>query len=466
VQVDPIIASPHYSLLELMDLIEQTVNKTFNKNVFWVKAEISSFTVAPKGYARIELIEKDPNSAENLAQVKAYIWTKNFENIRNHFFKETGIPLAKDLKILCKASVNFNKKYGIGLEIVEIDSNYTIGEAERSKRNTINQLKSEDVFDKNKQLDFASLPQRIAVISARDSKGAEDFLNKLRSNPYGYDFYVSFYEAKLAGELAANEIRTRIIEIYNLRETRPVDCIVIVRGGGAFMECFNDLSLTRAIAKVPIPVLTGIGHTTNKSVADLVAYQDFITPTDVATFLIERVMSFDYEVTNTFENIIQHIKYQLESQSNNIDRLGNQLKNNVRDFTFLEYTKIRKSEFLLATASKKILKDAQFKLVNQKSVLTTSSKKVLIENKISINQSHNTLKLNVKNIFNHYNQFILLSETKLKFLNPENILKKGYSIIRQGNKIIKSADQIKLNQEIEIELKDKKVIANPVKIND
>src|SRR3954447_10851461 len=110
----------------------------------------------------------------------------------------------------------------------------------------------------------------------------------------GYGFRVLFVHAALQGRGAAREVVSALAALRGL----PVDCVVLIRGGGSRTDlaAFDSRAIAEAIAHAPFPVLTGLGHEIDRAIADLTAHTAFKTPTKVAEFLIERMARADQAV--------------------------------------------------------------------------------------------------------------------------------------------------------------------------
>ena len=135
-------------------------------------------------------------------------------------------------------------------------------------------------------LPLPDLPLRIALITSRESAAYHDFLSGLAES--GYGFKVLLLHAAMQGRDAEREVVSALAAIARL----PVDCAVLIRGGGSRSDLavFDSRAIAEAIARAPFPVLAGLGHEIDVSIADQVAHQSFKTPTKVAEFLIERLL--------------------------------------------------------------------------------------------------------------------------------------------------------------------------------
>ncbi|MBK9048132.1 MAG: exodeoxyribonuclease VII large subunit [Bacteroidetes bacterium] len=256
------------SLSAISQGIRTAIQSKFGDQLLWIVAEISEMSVR-KGHCYLSLVEKLPGNSAPVCEMKGIVWSTKFERIHTIFQKATGNELRSGSVILFQASVRFDVKWGLSLIVEDIEPKYTIGLLQQERDKTIAALREEGIFNNNRLLPFPLVPQRIAAISARDSRGYEDFINKLETNSKGYKFEVDLYPSLLQGEKAAGEMVDRLIRIFNNKE--KYDLVVIVRGGGGAIDlnCFNDYRLSRAVARFPIPVLTGIGHTMNQARSDL-----------------------------------------------------------------------------------------------------------------------------------------------------------------------------------------------------
>ena len=235
------------------------------------------------------------------AEMRGTIWANDFLRINQRFLQVTREPLREGIHILFRALVKFHPVYGLSLQIIDIDPTYTLGEMAREKMETINKLKKEGIFDRNKKLPVPVLPQRIAIISVKTSKGFSDFMSILKGNQWGYAFSCYLFPALLQGDKAVDSILGQLRAIRELAD--HFDVVAIIRGGGGDvgLNCYDHHSLAREVAVFPLPVLTGIGHSTNETVVEMVSGQNLITPTDVAYFIIQKFHNFSVHLKELTE---------------------------------------------------------------------------------------------------------------------------------------------------------------------
>lgn len=294
---------PVYSLSEIAFSLHKVVERTYPQPYF-IKAEILKLNFYPhSGHCYPELVEKEGNAIK--AEMRAIIWAANYKRINDRFVQITGNPLKENISILCLARIEFSPKHGLALHIEDIEPTYTLGEMVKNRNAVIERLKKEGVFTRNKNLQMPLLPKRIAVISVETSKGYSDFITTLNGNRYGYRFVTELFPSILQGDKAIVGITSRLAEI-EMRQ-KEFDCVVIVRGGGGDvgLSCYDEYEMAHRVATFPLPVLTGIGHSTNLSVTDMVAHMYNITPTDVAFALIGYFQTFDEQVQECQGRIVE-----------------------------------------------------------------------------------------------------------------------------------------------------------------
>lgn len=276
-----------YTLSQLGESLKRTLEQVTQGRALWFKAEIAKLSKSPSGHVYLELVEEVNGS--RMAVMRGTIWKSQHVAVRESLGDATDQVLSAGTEIVFSGRVNYHPVYGVSLVIEEIDLSAMIGEAERRKQATIAELKALGAFEWNRGLPLPRLVQRVALVGSPGTSGFRDFGMHLLRNEWGVGFDVEVFPATVQGKEAP---ATLIAALHRAQEWKP-DVVVVVRGGGSALDldAFNDLELCLAIAQCPLPVLTGIGHETDLSVADLVAHRDFKTPTAVADFLVDRMVT-------------------------------------------------------------------------------------------------------------------------------------------------------------------------------
>ena len=280
----------HITLAQLQGVISIALADALPLPV-WVCAEVADIKINASGHCYIELIEKNEKTGATEAQARATIWRSQVMSTIGRFEQESGRRLTKGMKILFKATVSHHAVYGMSLQIQQIDALHTLGDMERRRQQTIEQLQKDGVWDMNRAQQIPLVVQRVAVISSATAAGYRDFMMELaRSN---YALHTELFEAIMQGERSDESIVAALYAIAARAE--EFDAVAIIRGGGSTgdLECFNSYHLAFAVTQMPLPVLTGIGHDKDTSVTDMVAHTMLKTPTAVAQWIDQRATDFD-----------------------------------------------------------------------------------------------------------------------------------------------------------------------------
>ena len=268
-----------YTLSELCAKIGEILEENVAPS-YWVRAEISSLN-EKGGHLYLELVEGKS------AKMRATCWAEYKDILLAYFESATGQKLQAGMAVLVEVEIQWHAIYGLSLSIVNIDPNYTIGDLARQRQVAIKQLQADGLLDAQQLLPLPTIIRRIAVISSPDAAGYGDFEHQLTHSPY--HFRTQLFPATMQGDTAASSIISAMQAIE--QDFDQWNVVTIIRGGGATMDlnCFDRYTLCAVAAQFALPIITGIGHTRDISVLDLVAHKSLKTPTAVAEWLIHRM---------------------------------------------------------------------------------------------------------------------------------------------------------------------------------
>ncbi|MBP5348104.1 MAG: exodeoxyribonuclease VII large subunit [Bacteroidaceae bacterium] len=294
-------------------------------DAYWVQAEISGISPSGQGHCYLELVQKDSTGRTFLAKAKANVWRNTWLRIKPYFEQQTGEPLKVGMKVLLQVTVSFHEVYGYSLVVQDIDPTYTMGDMARRRKEILEQLARDGVIGLNRELEIPALPQRIAVISSATAAGYGDFCNQLANNVYGFRFYVKLFQAAMQGDDVERSVISAMDAVASRRD--DFDVLIIIRGGGAVSElsCFDSYDLAFNIANFPLPVITGIGHERDDTVADTVAHTKVKTPTAAAEFLINKVFDTASELENITRRMSDAVNNRMNTEKLRIERLTQKL---------------------------------------------------------------------------------------------------------------------------------------------
>ena len=423
------------TLYELNSLVRQTIEIGLPKS-YWVEAEISELR-ENGGHCYLELIEKDKRYNTPIAKASARCWRQTWGMVKPYFENTTGQQLRAGMKVLIEVYAQFHEAYGFSWIISDIDPNYTLGDMARKRQEIIKRLKEEGVFDLNKQLDLPLFSQRIAVISSKSAAGYGDFANQLYGNQYGYYFEAELFAATMQGE----DVERSIIKALNAINDRcdDFDCVVIIRGGGATsdMSGFDALELAENVANFPLPIITGIGHDRDECILDMVSHTREKTPTAAAALLIDNLHTAERRIDDARQRIANLTSRKMEVEKLRLSRLAERLPalfGSVKD----------KQEARLDILQERLFRLAEIRLSNCENIVGQ------LEKKISLTAEHLLM------VEKHR---LELLEGRAQNLDPQLLLRRGYSITLVGGKALRDPSQVKQGDKIETRLEKGTIIS-------
>lgn len=413
---------PQFSLKEYLSTVQEVVKLTFDTPV-WVKAEIRNLNIKA-GHYYLELAEKDPDNDQVIASCRATIWKFAAQKIVTPFERETGIELSRDLNVLIKVKASFDPQYGFSLNIVEMDSSYTLGDIARRYQEILQRLTAEGLIERNRQLPTPFDLNRVLVIAPENAAGLGDFKKDADALADAQVCEFVYHSATFQGNTAPQSIRQSLAQ--GLKQwaedyTRAPDLIVIIRGGGAVNDLayLNDYELAALLCKRSVPIWVGIGHQKDRTILDEIAHRSFDTPSKVIAGIRNHIVERVQDVITNLQIIQRSSRQQIQAYQNQNDQLMT----------------------LIQSIANAKVSDA-FKEVTQ-------------------------LKSNIGNLARQQTRIAqqqieaLLRETLIQ--NPKTVLSKGYAIVRQQGHAVRSVHELK--SEVQVEMQDGTFVANITQVN-
>jgi len=398
------------SLKELMGQIKGTIEKN-HSSAIWIRAEVVNLS-GFKPHVYMELTDYDVNGSEQ-AKARGMIWGSQV-NILNKFESETGMPLKSGVKILFKAYVDFSEKFGFGLRIVEIDSNFTLGDMEAKLISIRKKLKDDGVYDLNKKLTQPRDFMNIAVIAPEEAAGLGDFMSKAdKLSEFGLCKFENF-SAKFQGQYTKESISKTLDNISMLLNMgRSFDAIVFIRGGGdkAGLYSLNEYDIAKRICEMPIPVIVGIGHERDNTILDEVACIRCATPSLVVSLINDTIISNAKQAREDFIRIKKMASDAIHRAKLSCEKIDAQIKSAASNQLHQSRLRVEK----------------QFNLINENA-------------KFSLSVARNKIK-----------QLM----TEALYADPIKIINKGYALIRNENgKVEGNSLSIDTGETITVQMRD------------
>lgn len=306
--------SETWSVSELCEQIRVALGMAFPR--LWVAGEAQRVRASARGHLFFELVEKGRGD-QVVGKLDAVVWSTDHQRIRARLARD-GQRIEEGQLLRCLVGVDFYGPYGrLQLVVREVDPLYVLGELERRRRETLAALAASGLLAANAALELPRLPLAVGLVSSEGSAAYHDFLSGLSES--GYGFRVLFVHAAMQGRAAEAEVASAL----RLLGDAGVGCVALVRGGGSRTDlaAFDSRRIAEAVARSPVPVLTGLGHETDLAIADRVAHTALKTPTKVAEHLVQRVAACEAELDGLRRGVLGAGRDRLRTAGQEITRM-------------------------------------------------------------------------------------------------------------------------------------------------
>lgn len=438
-----------YTLSQITDSITRMFEK-FYQSPYWIMAEISALNLYPvSGHCFPLMVEKSEGKVK--AQLKAIIWKDDLFSIARKFEQTTHEPLHEGLNIMFLAYIRFSSAYGLSLQIVDIEPLYTLGEMARDKINSVLELKKEGIFANNKSLTLPVLFKRIAVVSVESSKGYHDLMVTLQNNQQGYKVLSTLFPAVLQGKGAVESITGQLKSIRKL--IKQFDAVVIVRGGGddVGLSCYDHIDLAREVAMFPLPVITGIGHSTNETVVEMVACVNKITPTDVAHFILSGFREQDIRLRDIQQAFALSLAALWKDANDDFSALIEHLNQSIHDYLLDEGQSLAETADSFALLVNSLVFNNRVALSRYETSITHYPYQIINYANNDLLGRGKMMLFNTRHFLSAHDHNLNEKEHRLRLLDPVNVMKRGYAILQVNGKLLVDTSEVKSGDLMEVE---------------
>ena len=444
------------TLSQLQALIKQGIDQA-HPLPYWVTAEISELKVNYSGHCYLELVEKGGANHVPRAKVSAVIWRSTFQMLDPYFREATGQPLSAGLNVLVKGVVSYHELYGLSLQIIDIDPNYTLGDMQRQRQETIARLQQEGIFDMNREMPLPQVMQRIAVVSSRNAAGYQDFMRELGASSYRFE--VELFDSFMQGAGAEEAVIGALERVAERLD--EFDVLVLIRGGGSQSDlgAFDSYRLCCHLAQFPLPVLTGIGHDKDQSVADLVAAVSLKTPTAVAVYLKETSENFEACIEGMFGEIAAAAWELLEAQKQRLQQGTYTLRMVSSELIHGLEMRLEQLQSALHLATGREVQRQLSRLESYRTRLQQASGYYFSARSVALDVSSRRLSTVVRDYLQARNRELKWMGDLVSGQDPRRILQRGFAVVRRNGRAVTGAEELQRGDSLDIQLYDGRIEA-------
>lgn len=450
----------------------------------WVKGEVTNCVTASSGHVYFSL--KEDQDLLNCVWFKRNHQDLSFDPLTGECFEEGSKPsLAKSLhdgqEIICAGKLTIYGARGQYQLIIEHAIESGVGQLYEAFEKLKQKLSREGLFDTKYKKPVPAKIRNIALITAPTGAVVHDFLRIAGSR--GIKSTIHIFPSLVQGDDAPKELIAALEKAsqHIFPNKKKADCIVLIRGGGSIQDlwAFNDEKLARAIFSCDIPVVTGIGHEPDFSIADYVSDKSLATPSHVAQFLwkdkntiMQEIDDLEYSLQTFFLTTYKHHEKELIYLAKQLKLLSPQNKLNEKSayltllsqhlHNIINRILQNNSTKVQITGQKIARHEPQFDLLQN--TIVQLNKAITLCTGTSIKQKGEQLAALQAKLQQNYTAFLTQKEFQLKEKqlmlegnNPHKPLEKGYlyaELQGKGHKIVKSIHDVQLHDSLQLHLID------------
>jgi exodeoxyribonuclease VII large subunit len=425
------------SISDFYSRVKGALRETFPGEV-WVTGEIRKVTTS-RGHHYLELADRldglDRPGSDGLAVARGGLprnvnatlevacWARDWPVVQ-YELEAVGVELTPGLVVRVRGTVTvWEGGSKLRFSMTALDVEALIGGIAAARRRLLGTLASEGLLEANRRLPLPLVPLRIGLVTSPGSEAYRDFTGQLERS--GYLFDVRFEPSIVQGPEAPAQI---VGALTRLGAFEP-QLVVLVRGGGARgdLAAFDSEPVARAIAGAPFPVWTGIGHTGDRSVADEVAHQALVTPTQCGEAVVAAVAAYLEGVDRRARRLAQRVEARLNEAVRELVTSCASTRRVARQGLDRSSQNLRTTETRIGNAALVAIERSQGRLVNRAQRLAGPSSQHLAVQAQQIAHRRELLQL----------------------LNPRHQLERGWSLTRdESGRVVRSLASLRLGERL------------------
>lgn len=425
------------SVRDLTQRFAKMLRREFGSEV-WIRGQIRDLSRPPSGHVYFNLVEPIERGKQPDALVKVVLFDST-KQIINRILTKSGAGRFEDgMEIRIRAEVEMYAPQGsLQLRMTSIDPEYTLGRLAADRDKLLRTLAAEDLLGRNATLDLPLVPLNIALITSSGSAAEADFRKHLDASAYAWNLTV--FDARVQGVTAAESVARAVI----LAGRRSPDVICVVRGGGSRtdLSTFDSEAVARAIASSPVPVLCGIGHEIDRSIADEVAAMSLKTPTACAQVLIDAVAEVDWRFFELGRQIAALARLRPTEHQLELTALSRRLTESARRSGADAARRIEVTSDRVQRGAARGYRHASSRIDTHAQRLGPSATRAIERRRTEQDELARALVRSVPRTLKNRNAELDAIAARVRLLDPVNVLARGWSITtdRDGN-VVKSVD--------------------------
>ncbi len=437
---------------QLNYMAKSALNQAFPEPV-WVVGEVNRLRAGPRGHRYMELVEKRREGEGIAARVAGILFQEEFLQVRDRLLRAGGLELSDGLEVRVLVQVDLYPPRGsYQVRVLDIDPYFTLGKLAARREEILARLGELGLLETNRNLPWPRLPLRIALVTSWDSNAFHDFTGVLRAS--GFAFQVDVFDARVQGR----ELEEDLLAALGWFARRPeeYDLLAIVRGGGSASDLawFDNLQVALAVARHPLKILVGIGHTMDRTVLDEIAFSAR-TPTEAGEYLVGRVREEAEAVEGAASDLLLEARSLLAREKLDLASLARSAARAVKGRIEEERRTLRAASLRAGRGTLHQLSREKARLLEGASRvarlalarLAPRGKEIPALGKRILREAGNRLERERENLEGN--------ARRIRALDPKNVLRRGFALVRDARgKIVDRVSRVAPGDALEVEVSD------------
>ncbi len=368
--------------------------------------------------------------------------------------RTSGLELEEGQVLRCRGQVDFYAPFG-RLQFVarDVDPVFGLGVLEQRRQETLRWLAQRELLERNGSLELSELPLRLGLVTAPGSAAYHDFIHTLEQSGYGFE--VLFAPSAVQGAAAPRAlVRSLGMLAEHHERIASLDALVIVRGGGSKTDlaAFDDRAVAESVATAPVPVVTGIGHEVDESIADRVAHTSVKTPTGAAELFCARVAASERRWQSLAAGVVSIGRERVRRERDRLDRARSGARAVAVRLT-LAGRLLDERAAVLAASSRTRVTGARRRLAEVGGAVPRHSQRVLTRREKERSAVAERVIASTARMLTRATESIDPLARLVAELSPERVLERGYSLTRDTHgRVVRDAARLGAGEVIDTQL--------------
>lgn len=456
-------------LTDFARMLESGIREKFGLQTYWITGEISNLKIyEKKGHLYFHLVEKDASTGIVSAELSCVGFQAGYSSMRA-FEEATQQAFNNGIEVLVQVNVSFHPVKGLKLQLLQVDVNFSAGKIQQQRQLALKKLLAENadaaqildgrLFTRNQSLKLPLAFRRIAVISSDQSAGYQDFMHTLEENPFGYKIQTDLFATVVQGESNVNQLVSRLVEIFSSQE--PYDAVILVRGGGSQTDflLYDAYPLVKAVARFPIPVITGLGHLKDISLTDMVAHTSLKTPTMVAEFIISQNRAFEDSLLSVRQQIVIKVQKLMIASHESLAIIRDEIRQQSQERCTADRDYLARLKASISNNALKFIRNSSHQQIELSRRISTLPSLQIQRAQSELTNTLRGMQTAALQLCRSKQSELTGIETVIRILGPEATMKRGFAMVIKDGKVIREIDQVNSGDQIQINLIGGKAVA-------